>query len=123
MEKNQLLLDRFGDAVKTLREERGLTQEELADRSGMTEKHLGEIERGVSEPSITALANLAKGLQVGVGALLPDFDKTVTEPPRLSRAQWQTIYEATLELHETAKQMLGFADRIRRRVRGRGKRR
>jgi transcriptional regulator with XRE-family HTH domain len=114
MQKNQLLLDRFGETVKILREERGFTQEQLAERSGMTEKHLGEIERGVTEASITAIAGLAKGLQVSVSALVPDTQKPVPEPPRLSRAQWQVVYDATLELHDTARHMLGFADKMKR---------
>jgi transcriptional regulator with XRE-family HTH domain len=114
MQKNQALLDRFGATVKSLREERGFTQEELAERSGMTEKHLGEIERGVTEASITAIAGLAKGLQVGLGDLVPDTQRTTAEPPRLSRAQWQTVYHATLELNDAARHMLGFADKVRR---------
>jgi transcriptional regulator with XRE-family HTH domain len=114
MQKNQALLDRFGATVKSLREERGFTQEELAERSGMTEKHLGEIERGVTEASITAIAGLARGLQVGLGDLVPDTQRTMPEPPRLSRAQWQAVYQATLELNDAAKHMLGFADKVRR---------
>jgi XRE family transcriptional regulator, regulator of sulfur utilization len=114
MQKNQPLLDRFGATVKSLREERGFTQEELAERSGMTEKHLGEIERGVTEASITAIAGLAKGLQVALSDLVPEPQKVLSEPPRLSRAQWQAVYHATLELNEAAKHMLGFADRVKR---------
>jgi transcriptional regulator with XRE-family HTH domain len=114
MQKNQALLDRFGATVKSLREERGFTQEELAERSGMTEKHLGEIERGVTEASITAIAGLARGLQVGLGDLVPDTQRTTPEPPRLSRAQWQAVYHATLELNDAARHMLGFADKVRR---------
>jgi XRE family transcriptional regulator, regulator of sulfur utilization len=114
MQKNQALLDRFGATVKSLREERGFTQEQLAERSGMTEKHLGEIERGVTEASITAIAGLAKGLQVSVSDLVPETQRVAIEPARLSRAQWQAVYHATLELNEVAKHMLGFADHVRR---------
>jgi transcriptional regulator with XRE-family HTH domain len=114
MLKDQALLDRFGGMVKSLREERGFTQEELAERSGMTEKHLGEIERGVTEASITAIAGLAKGLQVGVCDLVPETTRVIPEPPRLSRSQWQTVYDATLELNETARHMLGFSDKVKR---------
>jgi transcriptional regulator with XRE-family HTH domain len=114
MLKDQALLDRFGGMVKSLREERGFTQEELAERSGMTEKHLGEIERGVTEASITAIAGLARGLQVGVSDLVPQPPRVTPEPPRLSRTQWQLVYDATLELNETARHMLGFSDKVKR---------
>lgn len=72
MEKNQELLDRFGKMVKTHRESHGWSQRMLAERAGMTEKHVGEIERGVAEPSITAIVALATGLKVRVAALVPD---------------------------------------------------
>ncbi len=72
MEKNQELLDRFGKMVKTHRESHGWSQRTLAERAGMTEKHVGEIERGVAEPSITAIVALATGLKVRIGALVPD---------------------------------------------------
>jgi transcriptional regulator with XRE-family HTH domain len=114
MEKNQVLLNRFGLTVKTLREERGLTQEELAHRAGMTEKHLGEIERAAVEASITAVAAIAKGLQLASSALFPGQEQGLPEPPpRLSRAQWQTIYDVAGELLDAAKHMLGFADAVK----------
>lgn len=113
MQKNQALLDRFGATVKKLREERGLTQEQLAKHSGMTEKHVGEIERGITEASITALAGLARGLHVGVSALVADTHSLAPEPPGLSRAQWQAVYNTMLELHETARETLGFADNVK----------
>jgi transcriptional regulator with XRE-family HTH domain len=110
MQKNAALLARFGVTVKTLREERGYTQRDLANRAGMTEKHVGEIERGLSEASITAIVALAKGLQVKVSRLMPDNEKPTHEPPRPSYAQWRTVYESTLELNETASEVLGFRD-------------
>jgi transcriptional regulator with XRE-family HTH domain len=87
MRKNQALLDQFGAMVKALREERGLTQQELAERSGMTEKHVGEIERGASEASVTAIAALAKGLHVTVNDLLPETLHSYVEP-----AQWRKLH-------------------------------
>ncbi len=75
MEKNQDLLDRFGKMVKTHRESHGWSQRTLAERAGMTEKHVGEIERGVAEPSITAIVALATGLKVRVAALVPESSR------------------------------------------------
>jgi len=114
MQKNQVLLDRFGAKVKMLREERGLTQRELANRSGMTDKHVGEIERAATEASITAIVGLANGLQVSVSALMPDMQRSVPESPRLSRAQWQMVYDTTLELYETAGETLDSFDDMER---------
>jgi transcriptional regulator with XRE-family HTH domain len=50
-----------------LRRERhtqGLTQEELADRAGLSARYLGSIERAAVSASVTILGNLALALSV-----------------------------------------------------------
>jgi DNA-binding XRE family transcriptional regulator len=44
---------RFGFAIRFLRGERGLTQRELARAVGLNSKHLGDLERGRSDPRLT----------------------------------------------------------------------
>jgi transcriptional regulator with XRE-family HTH domain len=100
--------------VKALRVTRGLSQEELAERAGMSLKHLGEIERAATEPSITAVLGLCKGLEVRVLELLPDPARITPEPKALSRDDWQRILEITRSLAETAEGMVRFAGRFRR---------
>lgn len=61
----------FGKHLRKLREERKLTQEELADRAGMHFTYVGQIERGLRNPSLVNLHKLAKALKVSGGTLLP----------------------------------------------------
>lgn len=61
----------FGKRLRKLREERELTQEELADRAGMHFTYIGQIERGVRNPSLINLQRLAKALKVDAGKLFP----------------------------------------------------
>ena len=61
----------FGKHLRKLREERGLTQEELADRAGMHFTYVGQIERGIRNPSLINLQKLAKALKVDAGRLFP----------------------------------------------------
>lgn len=59
----------LGSAIQRMRKEAGLSQEELADLSGIHLTHIGGLERGVRNPSYTTLVRLARGLQTQVGRL------------------------------------------------------
>jgi transcriptional regulator with XRE-family HTH domain len=114
MEQDKTLLLQLGERVKALRVTRGLSQEELAERAGMSLKHLGQIERAATEPSITAVLGLCKGLEVRVLELLPDPARITPEPKALSRDEWLRILEITRSLAETAEGMVRFAGRFQR---------
>lgn len=56
--------------LKRLREERGLTQERLAKRSGVSHGYLARLEIGMHDPSLSTLSKLAKALRVTVAELV-----------------------------------------------------
>jgi transcriptional regulator with XRE-family HTH domain len=45
-----------GLAIRRIRRERDLSQEELAMRAGVSSRHLGELERGQKDPRVTTIA-------------------------------------------------------------------
>jgi len=61
----------FGKSLRKLRVERKLTQDQLADRAGMHFTYIGQIERGLRNPSLINLQKLAKALKIDAGTLLP----------------------------------------------------
>jgi len=72
---------RFGDAVRHLRREAGLSQEALAQQVGITKNHVQLLEAGrassrvdgpPSNPRMTTVYALAAVLQVGPAELLPE---------------------------------------------------
>jgi transcriptional regulator with XRE-family HTH domain len=65
----------FGDAIRALRDERGLTQEALADLCGLTTNYVGDAERGERNISIRALWQLADGLDVQASQLLREAER------------------------------------------------
>ncbi|PIB92289.1 helix-turn-helix domain-containing protein [Caulobacter sp. FWC2] len=55
---------RFGRTVRLLRSAAGLSQEELADRSGLHRNYIGGVERGERNAGLKAVYALARGLGV-----------------------------------------------------------
>jgi len=64
---------KFGAVVRRLREERGLTQEELAERAGMSATYVGFVERGDNVPTLTILLQLAEAFDISPSELLRAF--------------------------------------------------
>lgn len=66
------VLREFGLRVRSLRESEHLSQERLAERTGMSRNYLGSIERGEVNPSLLKIASLARALNVPLERLLAD---------------------------------------------------
>lgn len=60
----------LGRNIRRLREEAGLSQEQLAFDAGMKRSYLSDMERGVRNPTVRAVGRLATALNVPPGELL-----------------------------------------------------
>lgn len=85
------LLQAVGEHIRELRLERGLSQEQVALRTGITRAYYSGIERGTNNMTLLSLRRLAAVLGVEVAVLLPpmedqpgEFSSTV--PPAMSAA-------------------------------------
>lgn len=63
---------RLGRNVQRLRREKGWSQEELAERTGLHRTYVSGIERGIRNPTTTVLEQLARGLGCSIGELFSD---------------------------------------------------
>lgn len=63
---------KFGKKLKQLRNDRDITQEQLADKTGLTVESISNIERGIFGPKFDNLEKIAKVLKVEVKQLF-DF--------------------------------------------------
>src|SRR5258708_7510953 len=61
---------RLGAAVKAHRAGKEMTQEQLAERSDLSYKFIGEIERGAANPTVVTLDRLAQALGVPMSILV-----------------------------------------------------
>jgi transcriptional regulator with XRE-family HTH domain len=60
----------FGQVLRDFRKDSGLTQEELAFRSGYHSTYIGQLERGQKSPSLRALMNLSPVLGTAASELI-----------------------------------------------------
>ena len=60
----------LGRRIFALRTAKWLSQDKLAEKAGMSVKHLGKIERGSANASIKCLAEIAKALDMPVRDIL-----------------------------------------------------
>jgi putative transcriptional regulator len=63
----------FGESLKRHRKARGLTQEQVADRTGISTNFVSELERGLKAPGLLVIVKLSKALEVSVHELLEEF--------------------------------------------------
>lgn len=64
MERSKDITVRFGQRVKTLRLQAGLSQEAFADKCGLDRTYISGIERGVRNPTLEVIGVIADGLGI-----------------------------------------------------------
>jgi len=67
--KNQTFITAFGEHLKQLRLNRGLSQEDLANEADIPINQIGRIERGEVNTTISTVYVIAKALDVAIAEL------------------------------------------------------
>ncbi len=62
----------LGPRIRSLRQARQVTLRELAERAGVTESFLSQVEREVTSPSIASVQRIARALDLGIAELFVD---------------------------------------------------
>ncbi|NPA24542.1 MAG: cupin domain-containing protein [Deltaproteobacteria bacterium] len=73
---------KVGEKIKSLRQDKAMSLQDLAARSGYSTALLSQIENHLISPSLGVLVNLAKAMEVSIGAF---FGREETEPFTLIR--------------------------------------
>ena len=74
----------LGLRIKEIRAEKSITQEELAERTGLFRTYMSRIEAGLANPTLTVLHTLANSLEVPIAEL---FVLAQTQPRRVNSIQ------------------------------------
>ena len=62
--------ERFGAAVRRRRIELGLTQEDLAQAAGLSQRYISVLERGENSPTLNVIFRICRALDVSPMELL-----------------------------------------------------
>jgi transcriptional regulator with XRE-family HTH domain len=66
---------KMGEKIRNIRKTQGLSLSVLAEMIGKTSSYLSQVERGLAEPSITALREISKALKVPIFYFLIEDQK------------------------------------------------
>lgn len=98
----------LGGYLKEQRESAQLSLRQLADRTGISNPYLSQIERGLKRPSAEILSAIAKGLRISAEQLyvhaglldapsatgeLPDTRRAIRNDPRLTDRQRSVLLD------------------------------
>lgn len=72
MQVTTMIDKRIGKRVKECRERLGITQEELAEKTGLTTNYISTVERGMSFPRCEKLIILLNGLETSADSIFCD---------------------------------------------------
>jgi len=67
-------IENLGNRIKQIRLSKGLTQENLAARSGLTKSYISLLEGGKKVPAIYTLSNIAGALGISIGEFFEHTD-------------------------------------------------
>ena len=70
MQPRSAVARQFGKAVKAIRLQKGMTQQELADACGLDISYIGQIERGQRNPTLGVIQGISSVLGVRMSQLL-----------------------------------------------------
>lgn len=61
----------FGSKVRLARNKRKITQEELAEKAGLHSTYIGQIERGIRNPSLININKIKNALKIQITEIFP----------------------------------------------------
>ena len=65
----------FGEKIRSVRERRGMTMKEVAEKAGVSESLISQIERNKVSPAIDTLLSIAENLGIDLEYLFSNFRK------------------------------------------------
>lgn len=74
LQKLQVL---FGETIRELRQNKNIAQEKLAYLAGIDRTYMSAIERGLKNPSLKIIFQLADGLEMNASEIIEELEKRI----------------------------------------------
>lgn len=72
MDESSIAKD-FGEQLKKLRTQQGISQEKLAHKTGLHPTYISHLETGKKQPTLSTIIGLSKSLNINIAELLSNF--------------------------------------------------
>ena len=73
--ENNLIQITFGEKLKLLRNQKGISQEKFAELSGLHRTYISDIERGDRNVSLINIVRIAAGLEIEIAELFKEIEQ------------------------------------------------
>lgn len=93
------IVEQVGMRIREIRLQKKWTQEQLAEKVGLTYTYIGRVERGQKNISLRTLGKIATALDVNVNAFFTYSDLKVNVA--VANEKMKEIQDITLELYKT----------------------
>jgi transcriptional regulator with XRE-family HTH domain len=98
------------EKIRLVRQAKGFTQEEFAEKLGLSPNAYGDIERGDSDPKLSKLQKIADILEMDLSELLDLSDKAVLNI-NFNKQGRHNVYTSSNSEHEKLKSSCEFKDK------------
>ena len=93
----------FGKRIRNLRIAKSISQEKLAELSGLHATYIGQIERGEKSPTIESIYKISVGLNISISKLLDNMNDISDS----DKEDWATkIYNEIISLPDPKKEKI-----------------
>ena len=102
----------YGERLRSLRRERGFTQEEVALRAEITTSYYGQLERGSANPSVAMLEKICAVMGISISDIFTEADTNLLGIDPLSMQILHQLNGKTDEEKELILSMIKTAFRL-----------
>ncbi len=99
------------EKIRLVRQAKGLTQEDVAEKLGLSPNAYGDIERGDSDPKLSKLQKIADILEMDLSDLFDLSDKAVLNINFTKQGKHYNVYMSSNSEHEKLKSICEFKDK------------